>query len=66
MEVIGSCEALKAREAKGKAYFDALWTPEAAQKNRELLQKYHPDMCKHPYYLSPKITASKYYAQSLT
>ncbi|GME66488.1 uncharacterized protein LTHEOB_8708 [Neofusicoccum parvum] len=44
------CEAVatradpKVREDRGKNYFDILWTPEAAQVNRNKNSKYHPDL----------------------
>ncbi|EKG11929.1 hypothetical protein MPH_10973 [Macrophomina phaseolina MS6] len=36
----------KAREERGRRYFDVIWTPAAAQANREKNLKYHPDLGK--------------------
>lgn len=35
----------KAREEKARAYFDVIWTPELAEKNRQMNLKYQPDLC---------------------
>ena len=42
----GSKEAAQARKEKARAYFDTLWTPVAAQANRDQLFKYQPDLCR--------------------
>lgn len=37
------------RQERARAYFDTLWTPDAAQANREKNFKYHPDLCTPPF-----------------
>ena len=36
------------RAARGKKFFDTLWTPVGADGVRATLKKYHPDNCKYP------------------
>ena len=36
------------RAARGKKFFDTLWTPEGADGVRAALKKYHPDDCAYP------------------
>lgn len=43
MEIPGEAER---RRQRARAYFDTIWTPEAAEKNRQSNFKYHPDLCK--------------------
>lgn len=41
-------EPLFIRQERARAYFDTLWTPTAAQANREKNFKYQPDLCIDP------------------
>ena len=34
------------REARGKQFFDVLWTPSGAEAVRATMRKYHPDLCR--------------------
>lgn len=45
-ESLGSQEAASRREKKGREYFDTIWTPAAAQANRDKNFKYQKDLCK--------------------
>lgn len=50
--IICSTEALRSgqsqayRQERARKYFDILWTPLAAQANRDKNFKYQPDLCK--------------------
>lgn len=41
---LGDASAQKTRQEKGHAYFDVIWTPELAEKNRALNFKHSPDL----------------------
>lgn len=38
-------EPAETRQQRARKYFDTLWTPAAAQANRNKNFKYHPDLC---------------------
>lgn len=49
---------MKAREERGKRFFEGLWTPAAAKANLEYNFKYSPDLCKTTHLPRPCIKTS--------